>query len=199
MGEDLRRRPARGLSGQPGRQLRRRAPRRECRADRALPEVEPFPDALHGPVTEVALDSAAGREDAAGGGELEEAPQTGGGQAESADLVGVPDAEGAPATGSCLAVAAIDAACAESFASRTAVIKSVQGAMPIEGADKFAMGTGCVLESFGQGVPFVGAAAKPWLLAHGDHAIEKSMIVAAWKRCGVLAGYEKNSFARGAR
>src|SRR5438132_653912 len=112
MDEDLRRRPVWGLSRQPGRQLRRRAARRQCRADLALTQVEAFPDALQGASAEVAVYSTDGREDAAGGGDLEEAPQTGGSQAESSDLVGVPDTEGPPATGSCLAVAAKDAACA---------------------------------------------------------------------------------------
>jgi hypothetical protein len=139
-----------------------------------LPEIEPFPDALQGPVTEVALDSAHGRENAAGDGELEEAPQTGGGQAESSDLVGVPDAEGPPATGALLAVAAKDAAGAYGFASGTAVIKSVQKAVPIEGADSLAMGTGSELEPFGQGVVFLGTATKPWLLAHGSRPPRKA-------------------------
>ena len=80
-----------------------------------------------------------------------------------------------------------------------AVIKGIQCAMPIEGANNLAMGTGRLLEPFRQGVPFVVAAAKPSLLAHGEQASEKSMIVGAWGRGGVVAGYEKNSFERGAR
>jgi hypothetical protein len=42
------------------------------RADLALAPVEPFPDALPGPVAELAVDGAAGGEDAAGDGALEE-------------------------------------------------------------------------------------------------------------------------------
>jgi hypothetical protein len=112
MGEDLRRRPVCGRSGQSGRQLRRRAARRECRADLALCQVEAFPDAQQGPAAEVAVDSADGREETAGDGELKETPQKGGSQAKASDLVGVPDAEGASATGASLAVAAKDASCA---------------------------------------------------------------------------------------
>jgi len=92
MGEDLRGRPKRGLR----RQFGRRAPRRQCRADFALALVEPFPDALQGPVTEMAIGGADGSEDADGGSALEEAPQTAGGQAEPSDFVGDPDAERPP-------------------------------------------------------------------------------------------------------
>ena len=91
-----------------GQRLGRRAASAQCGADLALAQVEPFPDALPGPVAELAVDGAAGGDDAAGDGELEEPPQSAGGQAEPSDLVGEPDAEGPSATGTCMAVAAKD-------------------------------------------------------------------------------------------
>ena len=64
MCEDLRcRRSVREFS----RQLGRRAPPQQCRADRALILVEPFPDSLQGPVTEIAVGGADGGSDAASG------------------------------------------------------------------------------------------------------------------------------------
>ena len=105
MGEDLRRRPARSFSRQRGRQLRRRAPCRQCRADVALAQVEASPEALPGPVTATAAGGVSGSVEAADDGALEEPPQTSGGQAEPANFVGAPDAEGPPATTPCLAVA----------------------------------------------------------------------------------------------
>ena len=122
MREDVRCRPARGSSGQIG----RRAPSCKRRADLALPQVEPSPDALQGPVTEVAVASAAGGEDRAGDGMLEEAPQTAGGQAEPSDFVGVPGAEGASATRTSIAVAAKDPPGAFGFAPGAAIVKSIQ-------------------------------------------------------------------------
>jgi len=190
MGEDLRRRPARRPSGQ--RQFWRRTAPRQRRADLALPQVEPFPDAQPGAVTEVAVNSADGCKDRAGDGVLEEAPQTGGSQAEPTDLVGVPNAEGPPATRACLAVAAKDPPCAYGFAPGATVVKSVQRAMPIQGADSLAMGTRRLLEPLSNRLPVLGIAEKPTLLAHGDHASAKIVILAAWGRSGVLAGYDKN-------
>jgi hypothetical protein len=85
MREDLRRR--RGFR----RQLGRRTPSQPCRTDLALALVEPFPDTLQGPIAEMAVGGADGREDAAGGGALEELPQTARGQAEPPDLGYRPD------------------------------------------------------------------------------------------------------------
>lgn len=68
MGENLRRRPVRASGRRPGRQLGRRAALRQGRADLALAVIEAFPDALPGPLTQMAVGSAAGGEDAAGDG-----------------------------------------------------------------------------------------------------------------------------------
>ena len=122
MGEDLRRGSVCGF----GRQLGRRAARRQCRADLALAVVEPFPDALPGPVAAAGSRQRGWRRDAAGDGVLEEPPQAAGGQAEPSDLVGDPDAEGPPAAGPCMAVAAKDPPGAEGFALGIAVVESVQ-------------------------------------------------------------------------
>jgi len=86
--------------------------------------IEAFPDALPGPVTQMAVGGADGREDAAGGGAFQEPPQTAGGQAEPSDLVGDPDAEGSPATATCIAVAAEDPPGAHGL-SRVALVKPV--------------------------------------------------------------------------
>src|SRR5262249_40857315 len=120
MGEDLRGRPKRGLR----RQFGRRAPRRQCRADFALALVEPFPDALQGPVTEMAIGGADGSEDADGGSALEEAPQTAGGQAEPSDFVGDPDAERPSTTATRMAVAAKDPPRAHRLTLGIAVVES---------------------------------------------------------------------------
>ena len=93
MGEDLRRcRPVRGLS----RQFGRRAPPRQCRADLALAQVEPFPEALPGSDTEMAAGNADGCEYAAGDGTRKEPPQRAGAQAQPTDFVRAPDTESAP-------------------------------------------------------------------------------------------------------
>ena len=98
------------------RQLGWRAAVDECGADLALAVAEPLPDAQPGPVAQMAGAAANGGEDAVGDGALQEAPQGGGGQAEASDFVGQPDGEGSPAAGTCLAVAAKDAAGSEGFA-----------------------------------------------------------------------------------
>jgi len=184
--------------GRLGRQLGGRTALRQRRADFALPLVEAFPDALQGPVTEVAVDSADGGEDRADGRVLEEPPQTGGGQAEASDLGGAPDAEGPPATRSCLAVAAKDSACADGLVSGAAVVKSIQTAMPDQGADNLAMGTRGQFEALRKRVPILGISEKPPLFAHGSHASPKIVILGGRGRCGVVAGYDKNIDERGA-
>ena len=119
----------------------RRAASEECGADVALAVVEPLPDALPGPVAQMAVGGADGGEDAVGDGVLEEAPQTGGGQAEASDFVGDPDAEGPPAAGPCVAVAAKDPPGAEGLSLGAAVVKTVQKAVLNESADDLAVRT----------------------------------------------------------
>jgi hypothetical protein len=190
MREDLcRRRPARGLS----RQLRRRAaPCQRC-ADLALPLVEAFPDALQGPVTEVAVGGGDGCEDGTSGGELEESPQTAGGQAEPSDLVRAPDAEGPSAPRASLAVAAKDPPRAYGLASGIGVVKSVQKAVPNQRADDLAMRTRGQLEPIRDRVPFLGVPVKPSNIAHGTTM--KIVILPAWEKSGVKAGYGKKSMS----
>ena len=72
MGKDLSRWSARRF----GRQFGRRSACRECRADFALAQVEPSPDALPGSFTSSAIgDGAVCRDDAVGDGALQESPQ----------------------------------------------------------------------------------------------------------------------------
>jgi len=144
----------------------RRAAAQESRADHALAEVKPFPDAQQGPVAQLAVAGAEGGANAVGDGVLEKAPQAGGCQAETSDFVGGPDAEGAAAAGPSLAVAAKDPPGAEGFTVGVAVVKTVQKAMANESADSLAVRTGGQLEVFGNGLPFLGVAVKPALLAH---------------------------------
>ncbi len=108
MSEDLRGRLARWILRQVGQQFGWRAAPTQSGADLALSEVEPFPDALPGPLTQPAIHGTAGRQDAAGDGALEESPHSAGGQTEASDFVGGPDAERPPATAPCLAIAAKD-------------------------------------------------------------------------------------------
>ena len=70
------------------RQFGRRAAARQGRADLVLAQIEPFPDALPGPLTEMAVGGADGRKNTAGDGTLEERPQRGGAQVEPSDFVG---------------------------------------------------------------------------------------------------------------
>ena len=125
-----------------------------------------MPDALHGPVTEMAVEAADGGEDAVGDGALEKAPQAGGGQAEASDLVGGPDGEGPPAAAPGVAVAAKDAAGTEGLSPGVDLVKAVQGAVANESADDVAVGTGGQLEPLDDRGPFLGVAEKPSLLAH---------------------------------
>ena len=182
MGQDL------GLRSVFCRQLGRRTPPEECRANLALAVAESFPDALQGPLAQVAVEGANGSNDGAGDGALEEAPQAAGGQAEPADVVGAPDAEGPSAAGPCLAVAAKDTSSAHGFVLGAAFVKAVQEAVPNESADHLAVRTGSQLEPLGKGVPFLDAAVKPFLLSHTDRASAKSLILPAWRREGQRRG-----------
>jgi hypothetical protein len=195
MCEDVRRRSLRGLA----RQLGRRTPPRQCRADLALAPGEPFPDALPGSVTQMAVDGADGSADAAGRGASEEAPQTAGGQAESTDFVGDPDAERAATTATHMAVAAKDSASPQCFSPRAAVVESVQTAVPNQRTHHFAVRAGRLLEPFRQRDPFVGATVKPLLPDHSDHAPRKTSILAVDGRGGVVAGYDQDDPLSGVR
>ena len=191
MSEDVRGQRVPRLSRQLGGQLGRRALCGKCRADLALAKAEAFPDALQGAVTEVAVGSAASGEEAAGGGELEEAPQAGGGQAQASDFIGAVDAESPAAPRASVAIAAKDASGADGFLFAVLLVESVQGAVAIEGADDFAMRTGHLLEPLGKGQPILGAAAKPSLLPHGPAASTKIVILRMGESGGVEAGYER--------
>jgi hypothetical protein len=194
MCEDLRRRPVRGLSRQRG----RRTLPSQCRADFALALVEPSPDALQGPVTEMAVGGADGCEYGVGGGALEEPPQTAGCQTEPADFVSAPDAEGPSATRACIAIAAKDPPCADRFSPGVVLVKSAQIAVPNQRADHLAMRTRRLLEPLSNRVRFVDAAEKPSLLTHADHASTKIVILPASERCWVEAGYDLEIIERGA-
>ena len=187
MGEDVLGRSLR----RPG-QLGRRTARRQCRADLALSLVEAFPDALPGPVAEMTVGGADGGGDGAGGGVLEEAPQSAGGQAEASDFVGEPDAEGPPATAACIAVAAKDPPGALGLALGAAFVITAQKAVPNERADGLAVRAGRLLEPFANRRPFRVAAVKPSLIAHGNRASAKIVILPARQRGGVVAGYDED-------
>jgi hypothetical protein len=162
MGEDLRCGSVgcRGLIG-------RRTTSRERRADFALAPVEAFPNALPGAVAAPAVgDATACRGDAAGDGALQKSPQRVGGDAQASDFVGHPDAEGATTTGASMAVAAKNPPSANGLALGVAFVVAMQKAVANQCANRFAMRTGRLLESFRKGDPFLIATAKPALLAH---------------------------------
>jgi hypothetical protein len=162
MREDLRCRPVRGF-----RRLGRRAPRRQCRADFALAQVEPFPDAMPGPVTSPAVGDDADRSgNAAGDGALQESPQRAGGHAQASDLIGEPDTESSTAAASPMAVVAKDPPSADGLALGVAFVVAAQKAVANQRANRFAMRTWHLLESFRNRAPFLIATAKPTLLAH---------------------------------
>lgn len=175
------------------RQVRRRAAAKERRADLALAQVEASPDALPGAVAALTIAAADGVEDAVGGGALKELPQRGGGEAEASDLVGEPDAERAAAAKACVAVAAKDAAGAEYLSLGVALVKTVQEAVPDQGADTVAMRTGRVLEAFGNGVPFGVIPRKPTRLGHGRLPRKKRHFTGAAR--GGVAGYDGSSLS----
>src|SRR5271168_1644305 len=155
MCDDLGSRPVRRFGRQPGRQFGRPADSQEGRADLALAQVEPSPDALPGSVAEMAVGSADGCENGAGDGVLEEPPQAAAGQAEPANFVGTPDAESPPATVATVAVAAKDPPCSDGLLPGTAVVEAAQKAVANKGANRPAMRTRHQLEPLGQGVPFL--------------------------------------------
>jgi hypothetical protein len=192
MGEDLRSRLVCGVRRRPGQQLGRRTAPAQCGADLALRLVEAFPNALHGPIAQLASDGAAGGEDAAGDGDLEEPPQSPGGEAEPSDFVGEPDAERPPATGACPAVAAEDAPAAHRLSPRAALVKSVQTAVPIQRADDLAMRAWRLLEPLRNADPFSRAAIKPMLFAHVRPCQRRNHRFYERKRCGVVAGYDND-------
>jgi hypothetical protein len=133
MCENLRRRPARRF----GREFGRRAPRRQCRADFTLAQVEPFPEALPGPVTSPAVGDEADRSgDAAGDGALEESPQSVGCQAQPSDFVRDPDAEGPSAPATQIAVAAKDPPSTDRFLLGVALVVAAQISCPLPGSDR---------------------------------------------------------------
>jgi hypothetical protein len=159
MGKDLRRRRS---ARRFGRQLGRRAPSRQCRADFALAEVEAFPDALPGPLTSPAVsDATACSGNAAGDGTLQESAQCVGGQAQPPDLVRDPDAEGATAATPPIAVAAKDPPSADGLALGVALVVAAQKAVAIQRANCLAMRAPRLLELFSNRAPFRVAAEKP--------------------------------------
>ena len=163
MCENLRRRPARRF----GREFGRRAPRRQCRADFTLAQVEPFPEALPGPVTSPAVGDEADRSgDAAGDGALEESPQSVGCQAQPSDFVRGPDAEGPSAPATQIAVAAKDPPSTDRFLLGVALVVAAQIAVANQRADNLAVRTRRLLEPLSNRDPFLLAVVKPSLLAH---------------------------------
>jgi hypothetical protein len=157
MGQDL---GCRGLIG-------RRTTRRERRADFALAQDEAAPEALPGPATSPAVgDGTACRGDVAGDSALQESPQPAGSDAQTSDFVSKPYAEGATTTGTPMAVAAKNPPSANGLALGVAFVVTVQKAMAIQRANRFAMRTRRLLEPFRNRVPFLLVAAKPALFAH---------------------------------
>jgi hypothetical protein len=185
MGEDLRGRLACWILRQVGRQLGRWAALIQSRADLALSQVKPFPDALPGPFAPPAI-GAAGSEYAAGDGALEEPPQSHGGQAEPPDLVGGPDAEGPSATATSMAVAAKDPPGAHGFFPTAALVETVQKAMPDQRANALAARARHQLEPFRKRRPYLVAVAKPALLAHESRLPENrnSTGMGEWRGTG---------------
>jgi hypothetical protein len=179
MCQNLRRRSARRF----GRSLRRRATSRQCRAEFALAQVKPFPDALPSPLASAAVGNDASRRgDAAKGGALQESPQRVGGHAQPPNFVGDPNAEGPTAAVSPMAVAAKDPSSANRFAQGVAFVVAAQKAVANQHANRFAMRTRRLLESFRNRVPFPLATEKPKLAVHD--APRKSLIIRARKSAG---------------
>ena len=131
--------------------------------------------------------------DAAGDGALEEPPQAAGGQAEPSDFVGAPDAESPPATAAGIAVAAKDPPGADRFSLGAAVVKAAQIAVPNQRADHLAVRTGRLLEPLRNARSIPRRCGKT-IAPRPRRTLppRKSLILPAWGRGGVVAGYEKN-------
>lgn len=117
MGEDVGDRSRRGHLGwrtSPGQQ----------RANPALAQLEALPDALQGPITEMAVDGVDRGTDTIDDRASKELPQAAGGQAESSDFAGEPDADRPSATGSRIAIAAKDSPRADRGTLVTGFIES---------------------------------------------------------------------------
>src|ERR1700733_8203568 len=110
----------------------------QCRADFGLAQVEAFPEALPGSVAAQAVGGADRGGDAVGGGALEKLANGVGGQAQPPDFARAPGAESPPATGTRVAVAAKDSACAQGFSLGAAVVEPEQGAVPNQRARSLA-------------------------------------------------------------
>ena len=131
MSQDLRRRRLSRLG-----KLKRLAVLPKRRADLALAEVESFPDPLHLPVAQVAVDVADSRDQAVGDNRLEKHPQTAGREAQPPDFVCEPDAERPPAACSTVAVAAEEPPSANRLFPWTALIIATQKAVPNQKASR---------------------------------------------------------------
>jgi hypothetical protein len=176
-----------GVRGRRSRRLGWRAAAAQSGADFALCQVEPNPDAMHGPIARRAADGAAGGRNAADYSGLEKPPEGAGAEAKPSDFVGEPDAEGPPTTRPRLAVAAKDPPGAYGLLSRAGLVKTAQEAMPDQCADGLAVWTRNLLDAFRKRRPLIGAAAKPSLLTHRTMP-PKRMILPGWG--GVKAGYD---------
>ena len=147
MGEDLRGRLACGIGGS-GAATRAAGSVPQGRADLALSQVEPFPDALPGPLAQPGSRRRGWRRGCCRRWRVGGTATGAGGQAEPPDFVGEPDAEGPPATGPGVAVAAKDPPGAQRSFLGAALVKSVQKAVPNQRADNLAVRAGRLLEPF---------------------------------------------------
>lgn len=189
VGERLCGRLACAERGQRQRRLGRRAAAIQGGADLALRLAEPVPDALPGAIAPLAVEGAAGSEDTAGEGNLEEAPKGARGQAEPPDFVGEPDAERPPAPGTCVPVAAEDAPGAQRRPLGVALVESVQKAVPDQRADHLAVRTGRLFDPLRKRRPLLDTAAKP-ALTHGNRASAENDNSTSPEGREVLAGYD---------
>lgn len=162
MSQDLRRRRLSRL----GRPFKRLALLPKRRADPALAEVESFPDPLHLPVAQVAVDAADGRDQAAGDNGLEKHPQTAGREAQPSNFVREPDAERPPAAFSTVAVAAEDPPGADRLFPWIPLIVATQKAVPNQEASHLAMRARRRLELLGNREKVLFAPVKPSPVTH---------------------------------
>jgi len=157
MSQHLRRRRLRRF----GWRFRRLALLPQRRADLALAEIESFPDPLHLPVAQVAVDAADGRADAVRDHSLEKRPQPAGREAQPSDFVRDPDAERPPAAPAIVAVAAEDSPGADCLSLRVALIIASQKAVQNQQAGHLAMRARCRFELLVNREPLLRAPRKP--------------------------------------
>ena len=188
MGEDLGGRLACGIRRRPGRRLGRRAAPAQGGADVALCPVEAFPDALQSAIAQAAIDGAAGRDQAAGDGGLQEPPQAPSVRLSRRILSASQTLKVRPQPGRAWRLLQKTRRARSVFCRGLALVGSVQTAVLIQRADDLAMRTRRLLEPFHNRRHSPSSRKNQHSSPTGSTPSRKSSILPG--RGGVKAGYD---------